>query len=370
MEGITWRKEMRKMRKILIISTVGLIYDGITSVILQYLQSMNLEDMDVYVLGTIDVKPNIRSQIENLGCKIVEFPNRREKTISYFFSLVKYIKKNNIDVIHVHGNSATLAIEMIAGWIGGCKKRIAHSHNTKCNQIKADKILRPLFNYSYTDGLACSEDAGRWLFGNRKFEILTNGRNLEEYIFNKEKRQVIRDSYGIEDEIVIGHVGGFFEQKNHKFLVEVYKQIKNLEPNSKFFMIGEGVLKSEIEELCKDLDVIFTGAIDNVPDYLNAMDGMLLPSFFEGLPLVSIEWQINGLPCVLSDSITKDCKLTECITFLSLDEAAYKWADMIINKIKNNQRELCANLSYKTIEKSTFNIRNSSKKLERIYRCL
>ena len=137
---------MKNNKKILIISTVGLIYDGITSVVVSYLKAMNREDLEIYVVGTINVKESIRKQIESLGCKVVDFPDRRNDTMRYFLQLSKFIRKNKIDIVHAHGNSGTLAIEMVAAWLGGCKKRIAHSHNTKCDQVKADKILRPIFN--------------------------------------------------------------------------------------------------------------------------------------------------------------------------------------------------------------------------------
>lgn len=355
------------MKKVLIVSTVGLIYDGITSVITSYLQAMNLEGLDVYVAGTIDVKPNIRKQIEDCGCAVVEFPNRRTETFKYFCALIKFVRKNHIEVIHAHGNSGTLAIEMVAAWLGGCKKRIAHSHNTKCNQVRADKILRPLFNIFYTDGLACGDSAGQWLFGNKKFEVLTNGRDIEKYKFNLETRNKIRSEHGINDEIVIGHVGGFVDQKNHKFLVEIYRELRQLEPNCKLYMIGDGPLKHDIEKLCCDLDVIFTGAIDNIPDYLNAMDGMLLPSLFEGLPLVAIEWQINGLPCLFADTITKDCGLMPNMKFVSLDESPKTWALEILNLIRNNNRLRYSVMATSVVEEAGFDIKQNAEQLRKMY---
>ena len=356
------------MKKVLIVSTVGLIYDGITSVITSYLQAMNLEGLDVYVAGTIDVKPSIRKQIEDCGCKVIEFPNRRTETVRYFFSLAWFIKKNSIQVIHAHGNSGTLAIEMLAAWIGGCRKRIAHSHNTKCDQVKADKILRPLFNLFYTDGLACGKAAGEWLFGKREFTILPNGRNIEQFKFNLNKRIVFREMLGINDEIAIGHVGGFVEQKNHKFLVEIFRNLRDIEPNVKLFMIGDGPLKKQIEKQCEGLNVVFTGAIDNVSDYINAMDGMLLPSFFEGLPLVAIEWQINGLPCLLSNTITEECKISERVSYMSLVCTARLWAEVLLKMVKSNNREINSQGAYQAVERSKFNIKNSAKRLEQIYK--
>lgn len=355
------------MKKIIIVSTVGLIYDGITSVITSYLEDMNKEGLDIYVVSTIKAEPKIVEKINRMGCSVIYMPSRKEQTLKYFFTLAKFIRRNRIEVLHAHGNSGTLAIEMLAAWIGGCKKRIAHSHNTKCDQVKADHILRPIFNLLYTDGLACGEDAGKWLFGKKNFEILTNGRNLDLYKYNMEKRKQIRDFYGITDEIIIGHVGGFFPQKNHEFLIEIYKKIKFNYPDCKLFMIGDGPLKELVEKKCEGLNVIFTGAIDNVSDYLNAMDGMLLPSFFEGLPLVAIEWQISGLPCVISDTITSECMLTDNIEYNSVTSDPNDWAKQILGMVMSNNRLSSSNIAYEKILNSKFNLTNNVEKLRQIY---
>lgn len=359
--------EKEKIKKIAIISTVGLIYDGITSVITSYLELMNKKGLEIYVISTIKSEPKIEKKLEKNACKIVYMPSRKDETIRYFITLIKFIRKNKIDVIHAHGNSGTLAIELLAAWLGGCKKRIAHSHNTRCNQVNADKLLRPLFNILYTDALACGDDAGKWLYGNKSFEILTNGRNIDTYRFDNEKRKKIRSVYGIDDEIVIGHVGGFFPQKNHLFLIDIYKELRRIIPKCKLFCIGDGPLKTEIEKLSEDLNIIFTGTIDNVPEYLNAMDGMLLPSVFEGLPLVAIEWQINGLPCIISDSITKECMLTNNIKFESITSSPAVWAEEIIKMIKLNNRLLASDVAYKSILKSNYNLKNNVDRLRQIY---
>lgn len=355
------------MRKVLIVSTVGLIYDGITSAITSYLQAMDLQGLEVYVAGTIDIKPNIKKQIEECGCTVVVFPNRKVDTIKYFTFLTKFIRKNHIDVVHAHGNSATLAIEMVAACLGGCKKRIAHSHSTKCDKVKANRLLRPIFNLFYTDGLSCGEAAGKWLFGNRKFEILANGRDVTKYKFDPEVREKVRTSLGIKNELAIGHVGRFTEEKNHRFLVEIFREVKKLEPDCKLFMIGDGPLKPEIEKLCEGLNITFTGAIDNIPDYLNAMDGMLLPSLFEGLPLAVIEWQINGLPCVVSDAVTKECDFTSVIGFESLQSSPVTWANDLLDKVRKETREKNSVEAIIKAKEKGFDISESANKLKEIY---
>lgn len=355
--------------KVLIISTVGLIYDGITSVITSYLQAMDLSDLDVYVISTIKEEKGIVKKIEKLGCNIVKLPSRKTQTVSYFINLITFIKKNKIDIVHAHGNSGTLSIEMLAAWIGGCKKRIAHSHNTKCNQVMADKILRPIFNILYTDAIACGDDAGRWLFRNNPFSVLSNGRDIELFSFDENIRQEKRTELNLKNEIAIGHVGGFFEQKNHRFLLEIFREILKEEPTAHFFLIGYGPLRAEIESSAEDLkdNLIFVGTTSNISDYLQAMDGMLLPSLYEGLPLVAIEWQINGLPCVLSDKVTKECAFMDNCVFMSLAESAEVWAKEIIALIKSNDRIQNSKRAVSESKIRGFDIQDGALKLKNIY---
>lgn len=357
--------------KIAIISTVGLNYDGITNVITSYLQAMDLTDLDIYVIGTIAVHTNIREKIEKLGCCVVEAPNRKTDTLKYAWFLMNFIRKHKIQVIHAHGNSGTLAVEMVAAYLGGCKKRIAHSHNTRCNQIKSDKLLRPIFNVFYTDALACGKAAGEFLFPKRDFTVLKNGRDVTLYSYNALKRKSIQEKYGIRDELVIGHIGGFVSQKNHEFVLRIYKSVLKLETNVRFFLIGDGLLKEKMVKEAQELgirDIVeFTGNVDNINEFLSAMDGMVLPSKFEGLPLVVIEWQINGLPCLISDTVTKDCAITSLVQFESLNSDPEIWAKKILEMIKENKRNESAENAIKEIYKAGFDINSSAKQLRELY---
>jgi glycosyltransferase involved in cell wall biosynthesis len=364
-------KDTMKIKRILIVSTVGLIYDGITSVILSNLQAMDRTGLEIYIASTIKAEPCIVDQFKALGCMIVDFPNRRENPKAYFFALRKFIKDKNIEAIHANGNSATLAVEMLAAKLGGCKKRIAHSHNTRCDQVRADKMLRPLFYTTYTDALACGEDAGKWLFQNRPFTVVKNGRDVDRFKFDDTKRKEMRKKLGINDSLAVGHVGGFVPQKNHDFLLQIYKSLAEKEPTVKLFMIGDGILRREIETEAQELGLMekltFTGNIDNVPDYLNAMDGMIFPSLFEGLPLAAIEWQINGLPIVMADTITKECVFTDKLKQLSLNNTPGKWADTIIEMIRKNNREQQSRDGIKAINRAGYNIKDTAKLLREIY---
>lgn len=357
------------MKRVLVISTVGLIYDGITSVITSYLKVMNFSQLDIRIVGTIKIELPIRTEIENLGYKIIELPDRRNYTLKYFIALTKYIKREKIEIVHAHGNSGTLAIELLAAWIGGAKKRIAHSHNTHCDQVKADKILRPLFNILYTDALACGEEAGKWLFGKKTFKVITNGRDVNKYKYDSAIRKRMRKQYGLTNEIIIGHIGGFFKQKNHVFLIEIFRNVLDIQSNAKLFLIGDGPLKKEIQKSVEDIkdSVLFIGTTDHVENYLQIMDAMLLPSLFEGLPLVVIECQINGLPCFLSNKITKDCKLTDSVTFLSLENSPEMWSERLVQEVKKIDRSSMANVAIEKIKNSRFDIQTNADTLVKIY---
>lgn len=358
-------------KKIIIVSTVGLIYDGITSVVLSYLEAMDLKKFDIYVVSTIKSETLIKKNISNLGCHIVELPSRRTETQKYLLALIRYIRSNQIEVIHAHGNSATLAIEMLAGWLGGCKKRIAHSHNTQCEQMQADKLLRPLFYWLYTDAFACGEAAGKWMFGKKTFIILNNGRDLKKFSFDPQVRNQMRMKYGMSEELVFGHIGGFNPQKNHEFVLKVFREIIKFEPQAKCFLIGSGPLKEKTEIEVADLKnkVIFVGTTDDVPAYLDMMDGMILPSFFEGLPLVTIEWQISGIPCVLADTITSQCAVTSDVKFMSLDDSPQKWAKEIIiaSKAKRCTRLESSLNGQEKVKQAGFDIFENAKLLEKAY---
>lgn len=357
--------------RVMIISTVGLIYDGITNVILSNLKAMDRDNLDIYIAETCNVEESIRDQFVSLGCTMVGLPDRKKDTVRYFMSLKRFIAHNGIEVVHANGNSATLAIEMLAAWLGRCKKRIAHSHNTKCDQVRADKLLRPIFYHLYTEALACSDNAGRWLFRGREFSVLNNGRDTDAFRYDPELRNRMRKQLGLDDEIAIAHVGGFVPQKNHVFLIEIFGEIIQSNRKVKFFLIGDGCFKPDIEELVRRQGiadkVIFTGNVDNVSDFLQAFDVMLLPSLFEGLPLVVIEWQLCGLPCIVSDVVTRDCVISDNIEFCSLDIPARKWAEKAVSLANIDDRRSVSEKAVINAKAKGFDIYDNASMLREIY---
>lgn len=360
--------------KILQIPTGGLFSDGILSCIVEYMTAMDKSGMDIRVLATNSPEKSVVEKVENSGCRVVSIPYRKKNIVKYFFALYRYISKEKIDIVHVHGSSAIMSVELVAAKLAGCKVRIAHSHNTTCENQKTDKILRPVFNRNYTTAFACGQDAGRWMFGKRKFTIIPNGRNLKKYEYDTKKRTEYRNKLGIPlDALVIGHVGRFNRQKNHEYLVRIFGEVYKKERNSYLVLVGTGEKVGEIKNLVKELElennVIFTGVIENVSDYLSAFDIMLLPSLYEGLPLVVIELQIAGLPCIVSDTVTKECAITSLVKFESIKKEPEVWANEVVNLIlqdRNDSKEAVLN----DIKMAGYDIKSGAEKLKKLYSIL
>lgn len=353
--------------KILVINTVGLTRNGITTVIYDYYSKFDKENFDIHVLAVKENDENIVNQFIDSGMKAVFTPSRKKNVIKYTFALLKLLLREKYDILHVHGNSATMAIELFIAKLCRCKIRIAHSHNSVCDARKADKLLRQLFYKTYTDAFACGENAGKWLFNGKEFRIIKNGRDINKYIYNESIRRKIRAQLELdEDTVAVGHIGNFNEQKNHEYLINIFKAILKMNSNCKLYLAGYGHLENNIKEQVSKLKiedkVVFLGLIDNVNELLQAMDVMVLPSLYEGLPLVAIEWQMAALPCVLSDVITKECVFTDLVKFRSLNDSFDKWAESVLELTKNDRKKMSHNIAELSLD-SGYDINSNVKKL-------
>lgn len=357
--------------KVLMISTVPLNKNGIATCVLNYSKQLALNNISVDIVSPNIVSYEIKEDILEYSINLYEIPTRKINPFNYLFSLLKIIKKRKYDIIHVHGNSCTIALELLIAILGGCKIRIAHSHNTTCEHIRAHKLLRPIFEITCNGRFACGTEAGKWLFGKKNFIIIRNGINLNNYSFSSKIRSEIRNELGISpNEFLLGHVGTFNYQKNHEFLIHL---LSIMPENYSLLCIGagetEGKIKKIIEEKKLNDRVYFTGNVSNVADYLQGMDCFLLPSRYEGLPYVLIEAQASGLSCIVSDKVSNEANLSGNIQFLSIDNSD-NWANEIeVMKIQvenNNRDRLCEEWKVK-LQKSGYDICDNTKQLINIY---
>lgn len=191
--------------KVLIVNTNPTNYEGVTNVIFNLLENINRPEIQFGYVSINNPNKEFINRLNNINCNLYVVPRKIKKINTYIRTLSKIAR--NYDIIHVHGNSATLAIDLLAAKIGDIRYRLAHSHNTSCKMVIADKLLRPLFYTLCNKRLACGYDAGKWLYGNRPFDIIQNGINTSRFRFNQIKRDEIRKVLGWEDKIIIGHVG-------------------------------------------------------------------------------------------------------------------------------------------------------------------
>lgn len=364
-------KNITNKIKILTITTSGLVRkEGISTVILDYYSYFDKNKYQLDIIASGEYNYELITEFQKIGVNVRCLPSRKISVIKYIEALSKLMKNEKYDAVYLHGSSAIMSIELILAKVHGVKIRVVHSHNTTCDHKKVDKLLRPIFYRSYTNALACGEDAGKWLYGERTFDIIKNGRNVDVYRFNANKREKIRQQLEVSDKtLLIGNVGNFNEQKNQQYLISVLKEIIKVNTNVKLFLMGDGEMKPAIMNLVskEKLDdfVVFTGSISNVPDMLQAMDVMLLPSIHEGLPLVVIEWQIAGLPCILSDRVTKECAYTDLVHFLPLDDPRV-WAKETLAIVVTDRENSSEDLLNKTKENG-YDLRENAYKLQKYF---
>ncbi len=270
-------------------------------------------------------------EILALGGKLHYAIHKRQGLKASMDQIKQVVADGQYKIVHRHYSNASMAIDLMAAKRGGATCLISHSHNTSSNNVAMHKLLRfPLYRVSNWH-LACSEGAGEWMFGEKPFHVIPNGIDREKFTYNATAAKRIREEFDIaEDQLVFGHVGRFSEVKNHKFILEIFREIVEIEPSSRLLLVGTGPLRPAMEQWVKlnqlDEHVHFLGVRDDVADILSALNCFLMPSLYEGLPVTLVEAQATGLPCLVSDNITKEIAITQLIEQLNLEEAARVWA--------------------------------------------
>lgn len=257
------------------------------------------------------------------------------------------------DAVHIHSGSTTvLAYAAYAAHLCGVPNIIVHSHCTNIDSLKyrlTKRYAATFFRRYPTQFCACSYEAGEAKFPpdilREKLQVINNGIDLDRFAFRQDVRAEYRRKLGIgESAILVGHVGRFSEQKNHRFDLEILRELKRLSPGREFQLlwIGEGELEAELRRLTKETgleeSVIFQGVVSNVNDYLQAMDVFIMPSLFEGLGIVGVEAQAAGLPVLASDAIPRALGLTESVRFLPLDSPE-NWAEQVLKACRERKDE-------------------------------
>ena len=362
------------MIKILHIMPSISINNGMMSVIINYHKHIDRTKVQFDYLYFFENDGNHLETINQLGGKAY-FIGAPRPTVRYFKKIDAFFSKHGDEytAIHCHPIFASELFGRNAKR-HGIKHIIAHSHSTKYSNKKISAIRNYIINlfigHFATDYMACSKDASK-LFGraikNKNVYILNNAIDCDNFLFDINRREEIRSSFHIQgNETVFGHVGRFTNEKNHKFLIDVFNEYKKLNVNSKLILVGDGPLiegiKKHINSLNLTGNVIFAGRRTDIPALLSAMDIFILPSLFEGVPVAVVEAQTSGLPCFISDTITKSVNFSNC-TYLSIKKPALFWANTILNSSCNKDRIEGARLA----KKSNFNINIEAERLCEFY---
>ena len=356
---------------------VGFSYQmgGIEKYAINALSHLPKKDYNIFFINVFEEAENesFIKEMKKIG-KIINLPNYRKHPLRYIKEFEKAHKKYQFDILHYNMASAVYLTPLIAAKKSRVKTIIAHSHNNASDKGLLKEIIHKM-NRNFVSGLAncycaCSESAGRWMFSNKvrsssDYHILYNGINSSDYAFSETIRKETRKELNVKDnETLYIHIGSFKPIKNHDFLIDIFNEIVKSHNASKLLLIGKGekigTIKKKVKRLGIEKEVIFIGETNSIGKYLSAADCFILPSFNEGLGMVLVEAQANGLSCVVSNGIPVEAEINKNFYRLSLKDEAASWAKKIIRI--NKKRCLVDNkiLEYDTI--------NSARKIDQLYK--
>ena len=318
------------------------------------------------------------AEIKKLGGEILYLGENKIRIpyLKYLGDVVlqyKFFKKySEYDVFHIHTYHAFNAWLCIVGAkLAGMRHIILHSHNSQGMHPGLHKIFRKALGAMKIERYACSREAAEWMFGKKcvkknQVHIVKNGIVPEEFAFSEAGRKAKRKELNIEDKVTIGHIGRFAKQKNHEFLLGIFKEFVKLEKNAVLLLIGDGELRPFIQKKAEELGVLekvkFLGIREDIKELLWAMDVFVFPSLYEGLGISAVEAQAAGLPCLLSTGVPTECKMTDDVEFLSLEVSAEVWAEQM--------RKICKQGHLNTeraINRAGYNINETVQFLENNY---
>lgn len=336
---------------------------GVDKYLLTFADSVRSEKLKVdFLTNKKDV--SLEKMLNEKGSELFEVANLKHPYLQYK-QILTLLKENKYDMTYFNISTAISIIGPYAAYKADIGRRAIHSHSSgnDCDVFWKRKVLdiihacgkRVLYKYG-NQFYGCSRAAGYWLFpkalvDSEAFDVIYNAVDLSKFRFDTKLRYKVRAQYNVEDCLVIGHVGNFCYPKNHLYLIKIFAELIKKEPNARLVLVGDGPDFIKIEEQVKQLEltekVMFLGKCNNVSELYQMMDIFLLPSNFEGLPIVGVEAQGTGLKCLFSDTITDEVKLTKEARFFSIKGSVQPWVECIL-KEKDYDREKNILLEYQT----------------------
>lgn len=330
--------------------TVG----GVEAVLWNYVSHISTDDIQFDFINTYE-DISIGEKVRSRGSKVFSLPNRKKDYIGYKNGIKKFMREHASEYYAVWLNDCMFGnidiLKLATKY--GVERRIIHAHNSLnmgggTSRLIRHKINSWLLRFYVTDYWACSNLAGNWSYPKDivdagRVKVIPNAVDVDAFSVKKDIRQKQRETLGLSEKLVFGHVGRFHFQKNHLFLIDVFNQIYRLRPDSVLLLIGSGEDEEKVHERVNEYGigeaVHFLEIRKDTNELYQAMDAFLLPSLFEGLPVVMVEAQASGLPCFVADTITKEADISGNVEFYSLNQDASIWAENIIKSIEVFERK-------------------------------
>ena len=319
---------------------------GKKNLVMEYYRHIDREKVQFDFICDADSQAIPANEIEQLGGRVYQIPPYRS-IFANMREMMRICKENRYPVMHAWNSTMNL-FPMYVAKSSGIPVRISESlsmaHKSDWKTV-LKKILRPMSKLFATHYMSCGEDCGRWQFGNKLFDagrvdVFKTVINTEFNAYDPDLREQTRKKFGWEDKIVIGHIGRFTPQKNSVRLIEIFGAIAKKEPRAVMCLIGDGELKQAMMEKIRELgiegQVDYLGRREDIQQFYNAMDAFLLPSLYEGLPVVGLEAESCGLPMFFSTEVTREANACELGHFIPLAASDDEWANEVLKAARDN----------------------------------
>ena len=343
---------------------------GIQAFLMNLYRNIDRNKIQFDFLVEYEEKEFYDDEIISLGGRIYYTNFRKTLNVIKFKKTLSNILKEHPEykIVHIHATAIGKICTDVARK-SGVKTIIAHTHSNSA--VKDWKyypkiLLRKLYTHGPTDFFACSEDAGKYTFKNKKFTVIYNAIDIDKFLFKQEVRESFRKELNIEDKFVIGNIGRLHKEKNQSFLIDIFYEIQKKKENAILLIVGKGPLKNELAEKVRSLGidnkVYFLEDRKDIERIYQGIDVFVLPSFYEGLGIVAIEAQASGLPVIASTGVAKEANITDNIQNIDLSEPIDVWVEAICKTKVKNRKDI-----ENIVRNSKFNIKNNAKFLQEFY---
>lgn len=369
-------RESRRLRVLQVGMTRNL--GGIETYLIEQFRHLDKSTIDYdFVNITGEYSICYEDEILASGSKIFKVVSRHKNPLLHYWQWFNILSQNKgvYDVIVLNTNSLEYVFPLVLGKIFGIPVRVIHSHNSgfENKQGLARRLLvgmnKKLLAWSANLRFACSQFAGQWMFKDNPYHVIYNAIDIHKYDADLIVREETRNALGLHTELTLLHVGRFSYQKNHSFLLDIFKEVHRIQPDSVLLLVGDTTEESEfLTEVKRKIKAYGLGNVvrllgrrDDVNKIMQAADVLVMPSFFEGLTVVGIEAQASDLPLLLSDTVTKELGLLPSTQFISLEAGPTAWAKAIVNSKQHNRQS-----RYEELKAAGYDIGNETERVEKL----